>query len=74
MPIHVGEAGPPHREKVVAEFHVTHEGVIDIPAEVYDEDGKLMIAIYSREGGQPWDFPLADFIEAIGKAIAILGR
>lgn len=74
MPIHVGEASPPHREKMVAEFHVAHNDVIDVPAEVYEDDGKLMIAIYSREGGHPWEFPLADFIEAIGKAIAVLGR
>ena len=73
MTIHVGEASPPHREKMVAEFHVEHDGVIDIPAEVPDDDGKLMIAIYSRDGGNPWEFPLAKFIEAIGKAIAVLG-
>jgi len=74
MPIHVGEASPPHRETVVAEFHVDEGGVIDVPAEVYEDDGKLMIAIYSREGGNPWEFPLSDFVEAIGQAIAVLGR
>jgi hypothetical protein len=74
MMIQVGEASPPHRERMVAEFHVAHDGYIDIPAEVYEHEGKLMIAIYSREGGNPWEFPLADFIQAIGQAIAVLGR
>jgi hypothetical protein len=74
MIIQVGEASSPHRERMVAEFHVAHDGYIDIPAEVYEHEGKLMIAIYSREGGNPWEFPLADFIGAIGQAIAVLGR
>lgn len=72
--IQVGEASPPHRERMVAEFHVVHDGLVDVPAEVYEENGKLMIAIYSREGGSPWEFALADFVEAVGKAIAVLGR
>lgn len=74
MTIHVGPAGPPHRESLVAEFHVAHDGVIDIPAEIYEDDGKLMIAIYSREGGNPWEFLLSDFVGVIGQAIAVLGR
>jgi len=59
---------------MVAEFHVSHDGFVDVPAEVYEDGGKLMIAIYSREGGNPWEFPLADFVEAIGQAIAVLWR
>jgi hypothetical protein len=75
MSIHVGEASPPHREHMVAEFHVAHEGMIDIPAEVFEDDGgRLMIALYSKKGGDPWEFPLADFVQAIGSAMAILGR
>jgi len=50
MTIHVGEASPPHREKMVAEFHVAHDGVMDIPAEIYDDDGKLMIAVRRGRG------------------------
>jgi hypothetical protein len=73
MTIHVGAAGPPHREGVVAEFHVIHDEFVDIPAELFRDDGKLMIAIYARGGGDPWEFPLADFLEAIGKGIGILG-
>lgn len=75
MIIQVGEASPPHRERMVAEFHVAHDGYIDVPAEVYEDDeGRLMIALYSKEGGNPWEFPLPDFIAAIGQAIAIVGR
>jgi hypothetical protein len=33
-----------------------------------------MIALYSREGGNPWELPLADFMQAIGQAIAIIGK
>ncbi|HMK97647.1 MAG TPA: hypothetical protein VK425_08895 [Acidimicrobiales bacterium] len=72
MTIHVGHASPPHRDSTVAEFHVAHDGFVDIPAEIYRSEGQLMIAIYSRAGGDPWEFPLGDFIEAIGKGIAIL--
>ena len=74
MTIQVGEASPPHRDQMVAEFHVAHDGYIDVPAEVYEHDGRLMIALYSREGGDPWEFPLSEFLQAIGQAIAVIGR
>lgn len=72
MTIHVGEAGPPHREQAVAEFHVAHDGLVDIPAELFSEDGKLMIALYGRTGGVAWEYPLSDFLAAIGKGMGIL--
>jgi hypothetical protein len=75
MMIQVGEASPPHRERMVAEFHVAHDGFIDVPAEVCENDeGRLTIALYSKERGSPREFPLFDFIAAIGQAIAIVGR
>jgi hypothetical protein len=73
MAIQVGEASPPHRDEMVAEFHVIHDGLVGIPAEMFREDGKLMIAIYSRSGSEPWEFSLAEFLEAIAKGIAVLG-
>ena len=73
MTIQVGAAGPPHREGTVAEFHIVHDGFVDVPAELFRVDGRMMIAIYSREGGPPWEFHLSEFLEAVGKGIAILG-
>jgi hypothetical protein len=32
-----------------------------------------MIGFYAREGGIQWELPLADLLEAIGKAIGIVG-
>lgn len=57
MTIQVGLASSAHREKVVGEFHVLHDGVIAIHSEIYDDDEKLMIAICSRKGRNPWEFP-----------------
>lgn len=70
--IDVGRASPPHRERSVAEFHVAHDGMIDIPAEIYRERGVLRISIYGKSGGESWNFPVADFLAAIGKGVAIL--
>ena len=72
MPIQVGEASPPHRDERVAEFHVFHDGFVGVPAEIFRLNGRLMIAIYSREGREPWEFSLAEFVEAIGRGISIL--
>jgi hypothetical protein len=73
MTIQVGEASPPHRDAAVAEFHVRHDACVDIPAEVYRDNGRLMIALYAREGGIQWEYPLSEFLEAIGKGIGIVG-
>jgi hypothetical protein len=71
--IEVGEAGPPHRATAVAEFHVLHDNILEIPAEIFRESGRLMIAIFSREGSISWEFPIADFLEAVQSGIEILG-
>jgi hypothetical protein len=73
MGIQVGEASPPHRESVVAEFHVREGDFVNIPAEVYRDGEQLMIALFAREGGVSWEFRLADFLEALGRGIAIVG-
>ena len=31
-----------------------------------------MIALFAKEGGVSWEFPFADFIEAIGRGITVL--
>ena len=46
---------------------------MDFPAEVYDDDGKLMIALNAPPADGPWEFGVAEFLEAIAKAIKILG-
>jgi hypothetical protein len=59
---------------MVAEFNVVHNGSVEIPAEVYESDGKLKMTIYSREGGIAWEYDVSDFIQALGHAIAVVGR
>lgn len=72
MTIEIGATSPPHRETGVAEFHVRHDGFIDVPAEVYCENGVLMIGLYAREAGIQWEYSLAEFVEAIGRAMVIV--
>lgn len=72
MTIHVGIAYPPHRDEGVAEFHVTHDGTIDVPAEIFRDSGRLMIGLYSRADGLAWEYPLSDFLAAIASGIGIL--
>jgi hypothetical protein len=71
--IHVGIAYPPHREDGVAEFHVRHDDAIDIPAEIFQQDGRLMIGLYSRTGGLAWEYALSDFLAAIASGMEIVG-
>jgi hypothetical protein len=73
MSIHVGIAYPPHREEGVAEFHVLREGTMDIPAELFRDQGRLMIGLYSRTEGIAWEYPLSDFLAAIASGIEVLG-
>lgn len=70
----IGIAGVPYREGPVAQICVTHRDPpsVDIPAEVYREDGKLMIELFPRRGEDSWELPLPDFLEAIGKAMSVL--
>ena len=74
MSLQVGEASPPHREQPVAEFHDIHGGFVDIPAELFRQDGAIMIATYGRTGGIQWECPVADFVEAIPQGSEILTR
>jgi len=66
-------ASPPNREELVAEILLRSEASVDQPAEVFRSDGRVMLALYPRGDGDPWEFPLADFVEAIGRAMARLG-
>lgn len=72
MTIHVGIAYPPHRNEGIAEFHVAHDGVVDIPAEIFRAGGHLMIALYSRADGIAWEYRVSDFLTAIASGIEVL--
>jgi len=73
MTIDVGVATPPHREEAVAELRIHHEsGGLSIPAEIFREHGKLMIAIYRPNGGIAWEFRIADFLIALGRGVEIM--
>jgi hypothetical protein len=65
-------AYPPDREGRVAQVHVPHDGAVDIPVEMYDEDGERKITIFARTGGVAWEYPLDDFLAAIEAAITAL--
>ena len=73
MEINVTFAGPPHRTEPVAEFHVLHDGVQHVPAEVYRADGTLMIALNCGSEGVAWEYPVAAFMSAIERGAAMLG-
>lgn len=66
-------ASPPHRDDLVAQMHIEHDGGVAIPAEVFRADGRLTVAVYPVQGGDPWEFPLGEFIQAMGQAIERLG-
>ncbi|HEX3461314.1 MAG TPA: hypothetical protein VHT49_10455 [Acidimicrobiales bacterium] len=65
MTIEVFKANPEDRDSPVAELRVAHDGTVDVSAQVFSENGELMIAIFARAGGVEWQFPLSEFVEAI---------
>jgi hypothetical protein len=73
MAFEIFKAFPPDREGPVAELNVRHEGLVDIPAEIRREKGELRIALFGRTSGVAWDYPLAEFLEAIQRGVAVLG-
>jgi hypothetical protein len=58
----------------VAQFRVYEGDVVNVAAELYLQDGKASLALYPKVGGEPWEFTVADFVEAIGKGLRVLGR
>ena len=63
---------PPDREGRVAQLTVPHNGSIDIPTELYREDGQTLITLFSRDDGAAWTYPVADFIAGINAAVAVV--
>jgi hypothetical protein len=73
MSIEIFKAFPPDRESAVAELNVRHDGTVDIPAEVFREDGELRINIFRPEGGVAWQYSVDEWVAAIQRAIEVLG-
>ena len=73
MTFEISKGFPPSRESAIAELCVRHDGVVDIPAEVYREDGQVKISIFGREGGLVWKYSVDDWVGAIRRAVEVLG-
>ncbi len=73
MTFEIFKAFPPDREGPVAELNVRHDGLVDIPAEIRREEGKLRIAIFAQRSGVAWDYPLDEFLVAVQEAVEVLG-
>jgi hypothetical protein len=65
-------AYPPDRDGRVVELNDRHDGTVDIPAEIYRDQGQTMITLFSRTDGPAWTYPLADFVAGIEAAVAAL--
>jgi len=74
MSFEIFKAFPPNRETAIAELWVRHDGVVDIPAQIYREGQVLKIKIFGREGGVVWEYPIEEWVEAVGRAIKCLGE
>jgi hypothetical protein len=65
-------AYPLDRDGRVAELNVRHDGVVDIPAEVYRDGDQTMVTLFSRREGPAWTYPVADFVAAIHAAVSAI--
>lgn len=73
MAFRIFKGFPPDRDSPVADFHeALDEGGINFPAQIYRQDGNLMITIFARTGEVAWEYPLDEFTDAIESARAIL--
>ncbi|MGO8824852.1 MAG: hypothetical protein ACLQU9_06380 [Acidimicrobiales bacterium] len=63
---------PPDRESPEAQLHVSHDGVVDIPAIVYRDGGQFLVDLFSKSGGPDWTYPVVDLVEALNRAVAAL--
>jgi hypothetical protein len=65
---------PPNREGDVAELNVDHNGtLVDIPAEVFREEGELRIRIFPPTEAAARQYTLDEWLEAIQRAVEVLG-
>ncbi len=73
MAFEIFKAFPPDRESAVAELYDRHDGVADVPAQVYRKNGELNISIFERKGEVAWEYPLDEWLRAIQRAVEVLG-
>ena len=73
MTFEIFKAFPPDRESSVVELSFKHDGFVEVPAEIYDQNGTRVIAIFGREGGLPWIYPFDDWVAALKEAAEALG-
>lgn len=66
--IEIFVAYPPDREGPVAELHVPMGDTVEVPAEVYDEGGQLMVTLFSQADGPAWRYPLSEIRDALDRA------
>ena len=57
-------ASPPDREKLVAEIFYDHEQW----AEIHQETGSLMLELYPRRDGKPWEFSFDEALKTLRHA------
>lgn len=71
--IRVSIASPPNRDGRLAELstHPDDESVHQF-AEIFREDGRLMIGLYRDRSDDPLKLPLGEFLEAVGRGVARL--
>ena len=72
MTFEIFKAFPPQQDGPVAQLFVRHDGVVDVPAEVYRANDGLRITLFAHDG-PAWDYPVDDFIEAVNQAVETLG-
>ncbi|MDX6198102.1 MAG: hypothetical protein QOJ79_1253 [Actinomycetota bacterium] len=61
-------AYPPNRDGRVAELHVPTGDTVEIPAEVFEAHGTLMVTLFSQQEGPAWTYPLEEFRAALDRA------
>jgi len=66
----IAYAYPPWREGRVIQLYISHDGSVDIPVEVYRDDGETVITLFSRPEGLT--YVAEDFVAAINAAVAAL--
>jgi hypothetical protein len=72
--IEIFKTFPPDRESAVVELSISHDGFVDILAEIYRENGQRIIAVFGRPGGTAWVYSLDEWVEALRNAAEVLGE
>jgi hypothetical protein len=58
----------------VVEIHDAHDGVTNVPIEMYLDSGVARVTLNSGASNVGWDGPLADLLIALSQGLAILGE